>query len=86
MPNGPGLVPVWPDIKAPSGVLMIGLTLVLRDIIQCRLGTAAGLGAIAVGAAIPGFLTPSAIVVTSVAAFLLSKLADLAVYAKDPVV
>lgn len=80
VPNGPCLVPVWPGIKAPSGVLMIGLALVLRDIVQRRLGAVAGLGAIVVGAAISGFLAPPAIVVASVAAFLLSELADLAVY------
>ena len=80
VPNGPCLVPVWPGIKAPSGVLMIGLALVLRDIVQRRLGAAAGLGAIVVGAAISGFLAPPAIVVASVAAFLLSELADFAVY------
>lgn len=80
VPNGPCLVPVWPGIKAPSGVLMIGLALVLRDIVQRRLGARAGLGAIVVGAAISGFLAPPAIVVASVAAFLLSELADFAVY------
>ena len=80
VPNGPCLVPVWPGIKAPSGVLMIGLALVLRDIVQRRLGALAGLGAIVVGAAISGFLAPPAIVVASVAAFLLSELADFAVY------
>ena len=80
VPNGPCLVPVWPGIKAPSGVLMIGLALVLRDIVQRRLGAAASLGAIVVGAAISGFLAPPAIVVASVAAFLLSELADFAVY------
>lgn len=80
VPNGPCLVPVWPGIKAPSGVLMIGLALVLRDIVQRRLGAPAGLGAIVVGAAISGFLAPPAIVVASVAAFLLSELADFAVY------
>jgi len=80
VPNGPCLVPVWPGIKAPSGVLMIGLALVLRDIVQRRLGATAALGAIAVGAAISGFLAPPAIVVASVAAFLLSELADFAVY------
>ena len=59
---------------------MIGLALVLRDIVQRRLGAAAGLGAIVVGAAISGFLAPPAIVMASVAAFLLSELADFAVY------
>lgn len=80
VPNGPCLVPVWPGIKAPSGVLMIGLALVLRDIVQRRLGPMAGLGAIAIGAAISAFVAPPAIVVASVAAFLLSELADFAVY------
>jgi uncharacterized PurR-regulated membrane protein YhhQ (DUF165 family) len=80
VPNGPCLVPVAPGISAPSGVLMIGLALVLRDIVQRRLGPLAGLGAIVVGAAISAFLAPPAIVVASVAAFLLSELADFAVY------
>ncbi|PZO02127.1 MAG: beta-carotene 15,15'-monooxygenase [Hyphomicrobiales bacterium] len=80
VPGGPCLVPVWPGIKAPSGVLMIGLALVLRDIVQRRLGAKAGLGAIVIGAVISGFLAPPAIVVASVAAFLLSELADFAVY------
>ena len=80
VPNGPCLVPVWPGIKAPSGVLMIGLALVLRDIVQRRLGAKVALLAILAGAAISGFLAPPAIVVASVAAFLLSELADFAVY------
>jgi len=80
VPNGPCLVPVWPGIEAPSGVVMIGLALVLRDIVQRRLGPLAGLGAIAIGALISAFLAPPAIVVASVAAFLLSELADFAVY------
>ena len=80
VPNGPCLVPVWPGIMAPSGVLMVGLALVLRDIVQRRLGPLAGLGAIAVGALISATLAPPAIVLASVAAFLLSELADFAVY------
>lgn len=80
VPNGPCLVPVWPGIEAPSGVVMIGLALVLRDIVQRRLGPLAGLGAIALGALISAFVAPPAIVMASVAAFLLSELADFAVY------
>lgn len=80
VPDGPCLVPVAPGIKAPSGVLMIGLALVLRDLVQRRLGPLAGLGAIALGAAISAFVAPPAIVIASVAAFLLSELADFAVY------
>ncbi|RDJ25315.1 VUT family protein [Bosea caraganae] len=80
VPNGPCLVPVAPGLSAPSGVLMIGLALVLRDIVQRRLGPVAGLGAIAVGALISGLLAPAAIVVASMTAFLLSELADFAIY------
>ena len=38
VPNGPCLLPVAPGIMAPSGVLMIGAALVLRDLVQRRLG------------------------------------------------
>src|SRR5262245_7835085 len=38
MPAGPCVVPVAPGLMAPSGVLMIGLALVLRDLVQRRLG------------------------------------------------
>ena len=80
VPNGPCLVPVWPGVMAPSGVLMVGLALVLRDLVQRRLGTLAGLGAIAVGTLISALLAPPAIVIASVSAFLLSELADFAIY------
>ena len=80
VPSGPCLVPVWPGIDAPSGVLMIGLALVLRDIVQRRLGPLAGLAAIAAGSLISALLAPPAIVMASVAAFTLSELADFAVY------
>jgi len=51
-PNGPCLIPVAPGLMAPSGVTMIGVALVLRDLVQRRLGVAAALGAIAAGAAL----------------------------------
>lgn len=78
--NGPCLVPVAPGLMAPSGVLMIGLALVLRDLVQRRLGRGMALLAIAVGAAISGGLAPAPLVVASTAAFLVSELADFAVY------
>jgi uncharacterized PurR-regulated membrane protein YhhQ (DUF165 family) len=80
VPNGPCLVPVWPGILAPSGVIMIGFALVLRDLVQRRLGRAWALVAIAVGAVVSGLVAPPALVVASVAAFALSELADFAVY------
>jgi uncharacterized PurR-regulated membrane protein YhhQ (DUF165 family) len=79
-PGGPCLIPVAPGLMAPSGVVMIGLALVLRDLVQRRLGLAAAIGAIVMGAALSALLAPPAIVVASTGAFLLSELADLLVY------
>jgi len=78
--HGPCLVPVAPGIMAPSGVLMVGAALVLRDLVQRRLGVEFGIGAILAGAAISAGLAPPSLVIASAAAFLLSEFADLAVY------
>jgi uncharacterized PurR-regulated membrane protein YhhQ (DUF165 family) len=80
VPNGPCLVPVAPKLMAPSGVLMIGIALVLRDLVQRRLGVRVAAIAILAGAAISALLAPPALVIASAAAFLLSELADLTVY------
>ena len=80
VPNGPCLIPVAPSLMAPSGVLMVGAALVLRDLVQRRLGAGFGIGAIIVGAALSAALAPAALVMASAAAFLLSEFADFAVY------
>ena len=80
VPQGPCLVPVAPGLMAPSGVLLVGLALVLRDLVQRRLGIAYALAAIAVGAVLSGLLAPLPLVIASTTAFLLSELADFAVY------
>jgi len=81
IPKGPCLIPVAPfGVTAPSGVLMIGLALVLRDLVQRRLGKGWTLGAIFAGAALSGLVAPPALVAASMVAFLLSELADFAVY------
>ncbi|HEY6860777.1 MAG TPA: VUT family protein [Pseudolabrys sp.] len=80
VPNGPCLVPVVPGIMAPSGVLMAGAALVLRDLVQRRLGIEFGLGAIVAGAAISAGLAPPSLVLASATAFFLSEFADFAVY------
>jgi queuosine precursor transporter len=59
---------------------MVGLALVLRDLVQRRLGLLAGLGAILVGALLSAWVAPRAIVFASATAFLLSELADFFVY------
>lgn len=80
VPDGPCLIPVAPGLTAPSGVLMIGLALVLRDLVQRRLGLGWAAGAVLAGAALSAAVAPPALVVASAAAFLLSEMADLAVY------
>ena len=80
IPNGPCLIPVAPGLSAPSGVLMIGLALVLRDLVQRRLGLAWAIAAILVGAVLSAVFAPPTLVVASAAAFLFSEFADLAVY------
>lgn len=80
VPNGPCLVPVGFGLSAPSGVLMIGLALVLRDWVQEAGGVRAALAAITLGAVLSWFVAPPALVVASVAAFAFAELADLAVY------
>ncbi|HEY2871070.1 MAG TPA: VUT family protein [Reyranella sp.] len=85
-PNGPCLLPVFPwspqggPMMAPSGVSMIGIALVLRDLCQRRLGRLAALMAIVAGAALSGALAPPQLVVASTTAFFLSELADFAVF------
>ena len=80
VPNGPCLMPVAPGLMAPSGVLMVGLALVLRDLVQRRLGFAWAVAAIMAGTLLSALLAPAALVVASGVAFLLSELADLAVF------
>lgn len=81
IPNGPCLVPVGFGLHAPSGVMMIGIALLLRDAVHEAGGVKAALAAIAIGAVLSWFVAPPALVVASVAAFTLAELADLSVYA-----
>jgi uncharacterized PurR-regulated membrane protein YhhQ (DUF165 family) len=79
-PEGPCLIPVFPGVMAPSGVLMVGLALVFRDLVQRRLGRAWAVAAILAGALLSALLAPPSLVLASGAAFLLSETADFAVY------
>src|SRR5580693_2728918 len=79
-PQGPCVVPVAPGLMAPSGVMMAGIALVLRDLVQRRLGTAISALAIIIGSGLSALLAPASLVVASATAFLLSEFADLAVY------
>lgn len=79
-PDGPCLISVAPGLMAPSGVLMVGLALVLRDMVQRRLGAFWAIGAILAGAALSAGVAPSELVWASASAFMMSELADFAVY------
>lgn len=80
IPNGPCLIPVAPGLDAPSGVLLIGIGLVLRDLVHRRLGVTGALTAIAFGAILSVYNSPPALVIASTMAFLMAELCDLGVY------
>lgn len=79
-PDSPCLIPVGFGQMAPSAVLMAGLALVLRDLVQRRLGLAWAVIAILIGGLLSWMISPPALVLASVSAFLFSEFADLAVY------
>lgn len=79
-PDGPCLIPVAPHIMAPSGVLVAGVALVLRDGLQSKLGVRWSLYAIIIGAGLSALFSEPSLVVASVLAFFFSELADLFVY------
>ncbi len=81
IPDGPCLIPVGFGLMAPSGVLLIGAALVLRDAVHRLLGWQWAVAAIVIGAGLSFQFSPPALVIASVVAFALSELADLAVYA-----
>jgi uncharacterized PurR-regulated membrane protein YhhQ (DUF165 family) len=80
IPSGPCLIPVGFSLMAPSGVLMIGLALVLRDMVHRESGGYAALAAIAAGTLISYFVADPSIVLASVMAFALAELLNQAVY------
>jgi len=82
VPDGPCLIPVGFGLMAPSGVLIIGLALVLRDWVHETLGKWWSVGAVLLGAALSFGFSPAALAVASAVAFLFSEMADLMVYSK----
>lgn len=84
-PFAPHVLPVWPvwpgqpGIEAPSGVYIIGLTLVLRDLLQHRVGKVTMVALIVVGAGLAALISP-AIALASGAAFLISESLDYGVF------
>lgn len=80
IPDGPCIIPVAPGLSAPSGVLVIGLALVLRDVVHRLAGAPVALAAIFIGGALSAAVAPPGLVLASTAAFLFAELADMAVY------
>ncbi len=86
-PGGPWLIPVLPGgltptgdpIYAPSGVIAIGLSFTLRDLVQRRLGVGVALVAVVIGAVLSAALDPTLALASGVA-FLLAESLDLFVY------
>lgn len=80
--NGPCLIPVGFGLMAPSGVLMIGLALVLRDAVHEVAGVKWAAAAILIGAALSFATSPPFLALASALSFTLAELADMGVYAK----
>lgn len=81
IPQGPCLLPVGFGLTAPSGVLVVGASLVLRDMVHEAGGAKAALIAIGLGGVLSAFFAAPTLLFASVLAFILAELADLAVYA-----
>jgi len=79
-PDGPCVLPVAPGLAAPSGVITVGVALVLRDLLQRCCGTLWAVLAILLGAAFSLLLAPPMLALASCVAFLLSELVDFAIY------
>lgn len=80
--NGPCLVPVGFGLMAPSGVLVIGAALVLRDAIHEAAGWKWAATAVMVGCLLSLLTSPPALAAASAAAFALAELADALVYSR----
>ena len=82
VPDGPCMIPVGFGYNAPSGVLMIGLALVLRDAVHEFWGARYAFFAVIAGAILSYFFANPYIAFASFIAFGISEISDLLVYAK----
>lgn len=78
--DGPCLIPVGLGLLAPSGVLLIGLALVLRDMLQEAVGLPLVLLAVLLGTVISWGSADPSIAGASAVAFLFAELVDLIIY------
>jgi uncharacterized PurR-regulated membrane protein YhhQ (DUF165 family) len=80
LPQGPCLVPVGFGLTAPSGVLVVGIVLVLRDLVHRDLGARWAAAAVVAGSALSFAIAPPELAVASFVAFAASEALDQAVY------
>ena len=73
-------VPVLPGVPAPSGSLVIGIALVLRNFLQLRAPRQWIILLIAIGGLIAAGVAPVALAIASASAFMLGELTDWAVF------
>lgn len=78
--NGPCLIPVFPGVWAPSGVLAAGVAFVLRDLVQERMGLGWAALAILVGGAISFFLSQPSLAMASIGSFVVAETTDLLIF------
>lgn len=74
-----GVVPIGFGLMAPAGALFAGFAFTFRDVVQDQLGRRWTVAAILAGSALSAIVSPT-FAVASGLAFLLSELADFAVY------
>ena len=80
-PGGPHTIPVGFGYDAPSGVLLIGLALALRDYVQEKAGRNPTLIAIGIGIGLSYIVNP-AVATASAVAFGISEIIDFAIYSR----
>jgi len=78
--NGPCLIPVGFGLMAPSGVLFVGLALVLRDWLQELTNWRVSLLAVVLGSVVSLLTANPYVAMASAAAFLIAEVSDLLVY------
>lgn len=78
--NQPCLIPVFPGIMSPSGVLVVGLAFTLRDLVHRRLGALAAFVAVMLGTLATALVATPSLALASAVAFLVSETVDLLVY------
>ena len=80
IPNGPCVIPVGFGLSAPSGVLFVGAALVLRDIVQERLGLLVAAIAVVLGSLLSGLVASPSLALASILAFIVAEALDMVVY------